>query len=323
MTKKEIIGAVFAGQKDVPQVPIWELEFHGWNRFSKQKLKIGTEFDKLTASEQEKALHTNADIICEVSEKLSFHAVTTPGSYWEVAPNVPAFFWLRGENRFRQIEILKKTAGNRFMLIGNCGGTIGIPHSDKYLEFSYLMYDKPEKIDAMAQTSLKYGTTMAKRLADLGVGAMFTSSDIADNHGVFFPPELFSRFVLPYLKEMAETVRGLGCFFIQHTDGNIMSVMEALVESGIHALQAIDPVAGMDIREVKRRFQTITLCGNVDCGNLVMGTPESVFEETHRLLVDCKINGRLVLGASNAVQEDVPSENYMAMIEAWKEYGQY
>jgi hypothetical protein len=31
----------------------------------------------------------------------------------------------------------------------------------------------------------------------------------------------------------------------------------------------------------------------------------------------------LVLGASNALQEEVPAENYLAMIDAWKKYGAY
>jgi hypothetical protein len=31
----------------------------------------------------------------------------------------------------------------------------------------------------------------------------------------------------------------------------------------------------------------------------------------------------LVLGASNAVQPEVPMENYHAMIQAWKDFGPY
>ena len=33
--------------------------------------------------------------------------------------------------------------------------------------------------------------------------------------------------------------------------------------------------------------------------------------------------GGFVLGASNAVQLEVPKENYLAMIQAWEEHGHY
>ncbi|MBE0698548.1 MAG: uroporphyrinogen-III decarboxylase, partial [Anaerolineaceae bacterium] len=56
---------------------------------------------------------------------------------------------------------------------------------------------------------------------------------------------------------------------------------------------------------------------------LVAGSPEEVYEETRELLTTCKAGGGLVLGASNAVQPDVPAENYRAMIAAWKDHGCY
>jgi uroporphyrinogen decarboxylase len=165
---------------------------------------------------------------------------------------------------------------------------------------------------------------MARRLRDLGIEAVFTASDIADNRGVFFNPAQMERFILPYLRRWAERVKEMGLYTILHTDGDVYSCLEDLAESGIDALQAIDPVAGMDMRAVKDAVgDRLCLCGNVDCGLLVMGTPEKVYAATRDLLLGCKAGGGLVLGASNAVQEEVPIGNYWAMIEAWREFGQY
>jgi uroporphyrinogen decarboxylase len=78
----------------------------------------------------------------------------------------------------------------------------------------------------------------------------------------------------------------------------------------------------MDIIRTKAQVAgRLCLCGNVDCGMLLTRTPEEVFEATKELLLTCKPGGGLVLGASNAVQPDVPAANYRAMIEAWKQYG--
>ena len=54
-----------------------------------------------------------------------------------------------------------------------------------------------------------------------------------------------------------------------------------------------------------------------------MGTPDDVYAATRDVLVACKAGGGLVLGASNAVQPEVPIANYRAMIEAWRDYGEY
>jgi len=66
----------------------------------------------------------------------------------------------------------------------------------------------------------------------------------------------------------------------------------------------------------------LCLCGNIGCGLLLTGTPEAVYESTRRLLTTCRDVGNLVLGASNAVQPQVPMENYRAMISAWMQFGQ-
>ena len=42
-----------------------------------------------------------------------------------------------------------------------------------------------------------------------------------------------------------------------------------------------------------------------------------------RTLCDYMAGGGFVLGASNAVQREVPAENYRAMLAAWKRYGTY
>jgi uroporphyrinogen decarboxylase len=80
----------------------------------------------------------------------------------------------------------------------------------------------------------------------------------------------------------------------------------------------------MDMRKTKDIVgQRLCLCGNTDCGLLLRGTPDEVYEATRKLLISCKAGGGLVLGASNAVQPEVPMANYRAMVAAWRAFGQY
>jgi uroporphyrinogen decarboxylase len=305
-------------------VPIWELEFHAWDQVTGQHVVLGQEFCALSPAEQEQALRVNAELLLSAAQELNHAALTVPGNYWEIAPGEPAYYWLPPEARWRQIELLWQAGVGDLLLVASSGGVLSMPGASNYVEFCYQLHDAPGEIERLADERLQQGIELAKRLRDQGIEAVFTASDIADNRGVFFTPTQMERFVLPHLRRWAEAVKGMGLYAILHTDGDVLSCLQALAESGIDALQAIDPVAGMDIREVKQAVgDRLCLCGNVDCGLLVMGTPAEVYAATRDLLRDCKAAGGLVLGASNAVQPEVPMANYRAMIAAWQAFGRY
>lgn len=324
MSKKDDMIAALECRQPNGAVPIWEIEFQAWDRASGKHLVLGKELELLSLVEQERALYRNAKIMLRVAEDLHYAAISVPNGYWEQAPGMPAYYCLSGEARLAQVRILRELAPADLMLIACSGGIIGMPDATQYVEFSYKLFDAPEEIDEMARGYLSYGIEMAKKLQDCGVDAVLTASDMADNQGPFFNPEQMDRFVLPYLREWAAAVRAMGLYSILHSDGRLTPYISQLADSGINALQAIDPTAGMEMPATKQCVNgKLCLCGNIDCGLLLTGTPDEVSAATQELLLQCKAGGGLVLGASNAVQPDVPLENYRAMIDAWRVFGQY
>ena len=318
---------ITALERDVPEadskVPIWELEFHLWNKFCDGRLLLGSEFQSLTPDQQDAALNANADIFIEVSEKLNFAGITLPGGYWEIAPGHPAYFWLPAQAQLEQIRIMKKRSDD-LMLITSNSGILAMPEADDFVEFSLKLFDCPQEIDLLAQEKSKQGLNAAKQLIDCGIDALYSASDIADNRGPFFNPEQMERFIWPNLSKWASEVKSNGVYTILHSDGNLTPYLEGIANSGVEALQAIDPIAGMDMKKAKDQVgDRLCLCGNIDCGLILTGTAEQVYEATCDLLKTCKSDGGLVLGASNALQEEASQENYLAMIKAWKEHGSY
>ena len=101
-------------------------------------------------------------------------------------------------------------------------------------------------------------------------------------------------------------------------------ILDALADSGVHAIQAIDPIAGMDMRKAKDQVAgRCCLCGNIDPGLLFQGPPQRVFDKVRELLQTCKAGGGLIFGASNAVFGETPKENYLAMVQAWRQFGRF
>jgi uroporphyrinogen decarboxylase len=318
MTGREQFLATLAG-KQTDHVPFWELEFHLFDRYADRPLVLGKQFADLSAAQQEITLRENAETIVAVARKLGHSAVTTPGRYWEVSPGEPAYWWLPQEDHWRQLAALRKAAGNEIAVVRGVPGMICPPGGAGYEEFCYKLFDAPEEIDAQAAKTLQDGLEYARKARDLGADAVFNACDIADNHGVFFSPVQLERFWLPYLHKWAAAVTEMGLYTILHSDGNLTKVLDLLAASPLHALQAIDPIAGMDLAYVKQRVgHKLCLCGNVDCGVLHFGPAEKIRDLTERTISVGKPGGRFVLGASNAVFREMPVAHYDAMVSAWR-----
>lgn len=324
MSSKEDLCAALECRRPDGAVPIWEIHFHCWNQASGRHFVVGQEFADLSSSAQAKAVAANAEIMLSVAQDLHFAGVTIPDGYWEVGAGQPCYYWLPQEARLKLARTLHDMAGSSLMVVGACGGIIGMPGSSEYLEFSYKLFDAPEEIDERARKALSVGIEGARKLRDAGVEAVYCGADIADNHGPFFSPAQMDRFILPYLHCWAESTKGMGLYAMLHTDGDLDPILTDLAESGIHALQAIDPVAGMDIRKVKDRVgDRLCLCGNVDCGLLYNGPASEIYESTRDLIRDCMAGGGFVLGASNAVVHQTPIAHYREVIRAWQDFGRY
>jgi uroporphyrinogen decarboxylase len=111
---------------------------------------------------------------------------------------------------------------------------------------------------------------------------------------------------------------------IKHTDGKTWALLDRMVEAGIDGYQAIQPSAGMDIRELKRRYgKRLTFWGAIECGLLVAGTVEDVRREVEYDLKYGAPGGGFILGSANTIQYGAKYENYMAMLETLRAKGSY
>jgi len=103
-----------------------------------------------------------------------------------------------------------------------------------------------------------------------------------------------------------------------------MPILDQLVEANPHALHSIDPMAGVDIAEVKRLVgDKVCLIGNVDCSKLDTGTEEEVIESTRYALQSGMPGGGYIFSTSNCVYTGMPLERYELMLDIWRTEGNY
>ena len=183
----------------------------------------------------------------------------------------------------------------------------------------------PSLVSALVELSVDINLAMAKEVAERGVKVVYTGDDYAGDTGPLMSPAHFAALFAPGLRRVMQGFKELGLRVIKHTDGWIWPLMDMIVDSGIDCLDPIDPVAGMDLAEVKAKYgQRIALKGNVDCAHLMtLGTPGQVAAATREALKAGAPGGGFILSSSNSIHSSVKPENYMAMLMTLKEHGRY
>jgi len=183
----------------------------------------------------------------------------------------------------------------------------------------------PDKVKQLCRIIIDYKKRVMERALAMGADIGLTGDDYSHRHAPIMSPAHFEEFIQPYLAEIIEVTHKAGAPFIKHTDGNIWLILEMMVDAGIDAIDPLEPIAGMDIGEVKQAYgDRLALCGNVDCGELLSrGTPEQVVEATKETIAKASPGGGHILASSNSIHPAVKAENYRAMLDAARQFGQY
>ncbi len=323
MTPKErAIAALTLKQPD--EVPTFELGFHIEDEmFGKSPVNIAEykreELEKLSDLEAEKKIRVWAAHRADIYRKLEY-------SLWPML-YLPDMWNEDGSlSKYQKMMIyaLKEEADGEYMLQSHGDGTFALPDGNAMYEFAYRLADDFDGILEEAETLCKKATENNKRLVEAGVDAFILCSDYCYNMGPFVSPETFSKIITPYLARIIEDGRKQGAYMIKHTDGNIMPIIDQLVECNPHAIHSLDPMAGVDIKLVKEKWgKKVALCGNVNCALMQTGTEQEVIESAEYCLTHGKTGGGYIFCTSNVPFKGLPADRYQLVLDVWKKHRKY
>ncbi|HEY3324200.1 MAG TPA: uroporphyrinogen decarboxylase family protein [Planctomycetota bacterium] len=211
---------------------------------------------------------------------------------------------------------------------------IGVHLNDVFSVPRYLMgftelmeafFDQPELVDELVELSVNVNIEMAKEVAKRGADFVFTGDDYAATKQPFMSPSMFKRFMHPGLKRVMQGFKDQGLLVIKHCDGQIWPIIDMMLEAPFDCLDPIDPVAGMDIGEVKKKFgHRVALKGNVNCAEtLTFGSISDVIAETKQVIAKAAPGGGFILSSGNSIHSSVKPENYLGMLHTLRMYGRY
>jgi len=312
MTRREKAIAALELRQPEGLVPTFELSFQLTEELMGRTHPRFMNWDGITARQRERQLHEAAEIYVGYAELLD-HSIIMVGGH----PGAT-------EDRAKIIRLIKKMAGDEFLVITHGDATYGIPSGDRMMEFVEALAERPDEMKRQADARVDRALEAGKVLMDAGCDGFALCADYCFNSGPFLSPRMFAEFVTPYLARLIDGYRRMGAYTIKHTDGQIMPIIDQLVACRPHALHSLDPMAGVDIKVVKELYgDKVCLMGNVDCSLMQTGTEEELRESCRYALKHGMPRGGYVYSSSNCAFKGLPLERYMILLEERKKHGRY
>lgn len=265
--------------------------------------------------EAERQLHRDdiADLFIATAERYAHDAI-----FLHPNPNTE-------EETRRLIDLVRAKTGDRYFLMLHGDATYGIPSGSEMVEWSARLIENPAAVKAEAERRVDEALDRGERLCRHGgLDGFALCADYCFNTGPFLPPAWFDDFVAPYLCRLVRGYRDLNFYAIKHTDGNIMPILDRLVQAAPHALHSLDPQGSVDIAEVKRLIgDQVCLIGNVNCGLLDSGTDDECIESARYALRSGMPGGGYIFSTSNCVYTGMSLKRYELVRQVWLQEGTY
>ena len=295
------------GQTDY--VPTFELVFHETERDFGGRTFYGVPFEPGEEKTEEQKWRHNAELYVDVARRFEHALILVSPLGW---PFVDHY-----EEVVGMIRMIRERSGEEFCVLSHGDPTFKIP-SDP-VGFAERMYDDPAGVMAEAAAKVEAMLPAYDAVMEAGADGVVMTSDYAFNSGTFLSPEQFGDFVTPYLARAIAEVRARGGVVIKHSDGDLMGVIDQIVQAEPDGLHSIDPMAEMDIKVVKQRYGArVCLCGNVHCAWLQTGTEEQIRGSAAYCMEHGKPGGGYFFSTSNCVFRGMPLASYDVIMDVWR-----
>ena len=318
MTPRERFIMALEGKQPPGRVPHMELVFfltmEAFGRLHPSH-RVFWQWDQMSETERDLHRRDVADVLVAIARKYEQSTIF---------PHLPSG-WKDHQDTIRTLEHIREISGDDYFLMMHGDATYSLPSGDAMMGFVERIAEDPQGVRDEAARTVDRAIADAERWKAEGLLDGFAlCADYCFNDGPFLSPAMFDDFVTPYRVRLIAAQRELGFYVIKHTDGNIMPILDSLVEAKPHALHSLDPQGNVDIAEVKRLVgDKVCLIGNVSCSLMDTGTDEEVVESARYALRHGMPGGGYVFATSNCIYTGMALRRYELMLDVWRKEGNY
>jgi uroporphyrinogen-III decarboxylase len=147
--------------------------------------------------------------------------------------------------------------------------------------------------------------------------------DMAMNQGPMFSPASFEKVLLPAYRRMVREYKAAGAkYVVLHSDGNILPVLDMLVDAGIDGINPLERRAGMDPAKIRARHPRLVLTGGMCNTDTLRNGPAERIAREARELIEIGRDGGVVIG-THSVSPEIPIANFEVYYRTCLKYGQF
>jgi uroporphyrinogen decarboxylase len=191
------------------------------------------------------------------------------------------------------------------------------------------MAASPEMAEYLFRKITAFYVEYARRALEVaggGIDIFMTGDDFGTQQGLMMSPEMWRRFLRPGFKAFVDLGRRYGCKVAHHSCGSIKPIIPDLIECGLDILNPLQPeVDDMDHGELKRQFgDRLSFHGSISIQRtLPFGSPDDVRSEVRRRMETLAPGGGFIFCTAHNIQADTPTENIVALFDAYRDFGRY
>ena len=154
------------------------------------------------------------------------------------------------------------------------------------------------------------------RRGDLWDNGLWIYDDMAYNDGPLFSPGSFETVFLPAYRRLVAAFKEAGCRrVIVHSDGDIRSLLDMLLDAGVDGINPVEPRAGMHLPTLKKQYgERLAWIGGMCNSQVLPLGPAAAIRRQTREILEAGADGGVAIGA-HSIGPDIPVAHYVAYHE--------
>ena len=182
-------------------------------------------------------------------------------------------------------------------------------------------YEQPELMHDILSTIGETSFRVLEKISrDLTIDQLSVHEDLAGKSGPLVGPSQIREFIRPYYRRCWDLLRERGArIFQQDSDGNVNPVIESFLECGLTCMFPMEPAAGMDVVEVRRKHgRRVSMLGGID-KHVLRRSQAEIRRELEYKMQPLMRGGGMVFGLDHRIPNGTPVEKYRYYVRLGRE----
>jgi len=128
----------------------------------------------------------------------------------------------------------------------------------------------PDVLPKVYARQCAWNQRFAHNCLNLGVDMIHISDDWGSQRGTLFSPRTWWRLIYPYHKPTCQAVKARGAYLSLHSDGNVLPLLDGIVDLGFDVVHPWQESAGMSFDAYQGKYaEAFVLIGGLDVQTMI------------------------------------------------------